>query len=191
MFCLLCIIDSWAWRPVINEEWKLSVVSDWVISSAVPCGSGAFQMPTCPSSASSSSTLRGGRANLINALVTFFSFLTSKLLWDDINIALKVIFKGQNVKILHFWPFSPKLFSHFFSVMAWTFPRMVLINWSKLDLIESLGSSFFKVRKVLPLLSHFYTYIVHLLKIRLVTFSLFWHETSPGWCYELWRGYLI
>ena len=50
-------------------------------SSAVPPGSGAFQMPTCPSSAASASaaasasTLRGGRANLRNASVTFSLFL--------------------------------------------------------------------------------------------------------------------
>ena len=50
-------------------------------SSAVPPGSGAFQMPTRPSSSSSSSaasasTLRGGgRANLRNASVTFSLFL--------------------------------------------------------------------------------------------------------------------
>ena len=47
-----------------------------VFSSAVPPGSGAFQMPTCPSSSSSAaaSTLRGGRANLRNASVTFSLF---------------------------------------------------------------------------------------------------------------------
>ena len=54
-----------------------------LFSSAVPPGSGAFQMPTCPSSSSSSSvsvsssaasTLRGGRANLRNASVTFSLF---------------------------------------------------------------------------------------------------------------------
>ena len=49
-------------------------------SSAVPPGSGAFQMPTRPSSSASSasssasSTLRGGRANLRNASVTFSLF---------------------------------------------------------------------------------------------------------------------
>ena len=52
-----------------------------VFSSAVPPGSGAFQMPTRPSSSSASeSTLRGGgggggRANLRNASVTFSLFL--------------------------------------------------------------------------------------------------------------------
>ena len=51
-----------------------------IFSSAVPSGSGAFQMPTRPSSASAaasaaSSTLRGGRANLRNASVTFSLFL--------------------------------------------------------------------------------------------------------------------
>ena len=45
-----------------------------VFSSAVPPGSGAFQMPTCPSSSASASTLRGGRANLRNASVTFSLF---------------------------------------------------------------------------------------------------------------------
>ena len=44
-----------------------------IFSSAVPPGSGAFQMPTRPSSASAaSSTLR---VNLRNASVTFFLFL--------------------------------------------------------------------------------------------------------------------
>ena len=42
-----------------------------VFSSAVPSGSGAFQMPTCPSSSAAASTLRGGRANLRNASVTW------------------------------------------------------------------------------------------------------------------------
>ena len=50
----------------------------FVFSSAVPSGSRAFQMPTCPSSSSSAtssaSTLRGGRANLRNASVTFSLF---------------------------------------------------------------------------------------------------------------------
>ena len=46
-----------------------------LFSSAVPPGNGAFQMPTCPSSsAASASTLRGGRANLRNASVTFSLF---------------------------------------------------------------------------------------------------------------------
>ena len=50
-----------------------------LFSSAVPPGSGAFQMPTRPSSVSAasaaSSTLRGGRANLRNASVTFSLYL--------------------------------------------------------------------------------------------------------------------
>ena len=47
-----------------------------LFSSAVPSGSGAFQMPTRPSASSSAaSTLRGGRANLRNASVTFSLFL--------------------------------------------------------------------------------------------------------------------
>ena len=48
----------------------------YFFSSAVPPGSGAFQMPTRPSSSASASTLRGGeRANLSNASVTFSFFL--------------------------------------------------------------------------------------------------------------------
>ena len=48
-----------------------------IFSSAVPPGSGAFQMPTRPSAAAAAaaaSTLRGGRANLSNASVTFSLF---------------------------------------------------------------------------------------------------------------------
>ena len=57
-----------------------------LFSSAVPPGSGAFQMPTRPSAAAavSASTLRGGRPNLRNASVTFL-FFGMKLLWDDID----------------------------------------------------------------------------------------------------------
>ena len=46
-----------------------------LFSSAVPPGSGTFQMPTRPSSSSASaSTLRGERANLRNASVIFSLF---------------------------------------------------------------------------------------------------------------------
>ena len=52
-----------------------------------------------------------------------------------------LFFKGKKVKIvpfLHFRAFSQKLVSNFFSILAWTFPGIVLINYPKLDLIESL-----------------------------------------------------
>ena len=57
----------------------LSPLRYQLFSSAVPSGSGAFQMPTRPSSSASSAlsaaaTLRGGRANLRNASVTFSLF---------------------------------------------------------------------------------------------------------------------
>ena len=57
--------------------------TDMLFSSAVPSGSGAFQMPTRPSSAAAASSSAaastsrgggGGRANLRNALVTFSLF---------------------------------------------------------------------------------------------------------------------
>ena len=46
-----------------------------LFSSTVPSGSGPFQMPTCPSTLTSASTLRRGRANFINTLVFFLFFL--------------------------------------------------------------------------------------------------------------------
>ena len=62
-------------RDTFSGIWRCLLKTGF-ISSAVPPGSGAFQMPTCPSSsAASASTLRGGRANLRNASVTFSLFL--------------------------------------------------------------------------------------------------------------------
>ena len=46
-----------------------------LFSSAVPSGSGAFQMPTRPSSSSASSTLRGGKGQSQKRFSNFFSFL--------------------------------------------------------------------------------------------------------------------
>ena len=66
---------AWGFLIIFAESYYSIFV---VFSSAVPPGSGAFQMPTRPSSASAasaSSTLRGGRANLRNASVTFTIFL--------------------------------------------------------------------------------------------------------------------
>ena len=96
------------------------------------------------------------------SLVSFLAWSFSGFDW----IALKVISKGRKFKIvpfLHFSPFSHnKLVSNFFSILAWTLSRMVLINYpnSWIWLNRSKG---------------------HLFKICLVTFSLFWHEASPGW----------
>ena len=56
-----------------------------IFSSAVPRGSGAFQIPTCPSSSAlsaSASTLDGGRGNLRNASVILFLF------WLDASLEL-------------------------------------------------------------------------------------------------------
>ena len=63
---------------VVSLSIILEVKREFIFSSAVPPGSGAFQMPTRPSAAAaapSASTLRGGRANLRNASVTFSLFL--------------------------------------------------------------------------------------------------------------------
>ena len=64
---------------VCHLPWIIPSIDSWdavdIFSSAVPPGSGAFQMPTHPSSSSAlASTLRGGRANLRNASVTFSLF---------------------------------------------------------------------------------------------------------------------
>ena len=60
-------------------------------------------------------------------------------------IALKVIFqgrKGLNLPLFSnfdtYCPFIQNLFSNFFSILAWSFPRMVLMNCEEQDLIESL-----------------------------------------------------
>ena len=58
-----------------------------IFSSAVPRGSGAFQMPdsSVVGVVVDGVNFKGGRANLRNASVTFFLFFGMKLLWDDIN----------------------------------------------------------------------------------------------------------
>ena len=60
-------------------------------------------------------------------------------------IALKVIFqgrKGLNLPLFSnfdtYFPFIQNLFSNFFSILAWSFPRMVMMNCEEQDLIESL-----------------------------------------------------
>ena len=57
---------------------KLSHRKISIFSSAVPSGSGAFQMPTCLSASSASvaaSTLRGGKGQSQKRFSNFFSFL--------------------------------------------------------------------------------------------------------------------
>ena len=97
-----------------------------IFSSAVPPGSGAFQMPTRPSSAAS--TLRGGKGKSPKLFSKFFSFLA----WSFFRmplityhkegfgwIALRVIFKGQNLcpfstldNFLKNWSVTFSLFWH-------------------------------------------------------------------------------
>ena len=65
--------------------------------SAVPSGSGAFQIPTRPSSSSSASTLRRGRANLRKASCSnLFSFLT----WSFFGMTLTKYHKKDLVESL-------------------------------------------------------------------------------------------
>ena len=60
-------------------------------------------------------------------------------------IALKVIFQGPKGLNLPFYsnfdiycPFILNLFSNFFFILAWSFPRLVTMNCEEKDLIESL-----------------------------------------------------
>ena len=60
-------------------------------------------------------------------------------------IALKVIFQGQkglNLPLFSnfdiYCPFIQNLFRNFFFILAWSFPRMVIMNCEEKDLIESL-----------------------------------------------------
>ena len=59
-------------------------------------------------------------------------------------IALTVIFqgrKGLNLSLFSnfaiYCPFIQNLLSNFFSISAWSFPRMVMMNCEEKDLIES------------------------------------------------------
>ena len=76
--------DDSSGKFAVFSEYTCQPYSYTFFSSAVPSGRGAFQMPTRPWSAAASA-LRGGRANLRNASVTFSLFFGMKLLWDDIN----------------------------------------------------------------------------------------------------------
>ena len=60
-------------------------------------------------------------------------------------IALKIIFQGRKGLKLPLFsnfdiycPFIQNLFSNFFFILAWSFPRMVTMNCEEKDLIESL-----------------------------------------------------
>ena len=78
---------------------KLNTTS-FLFSSAVPSGSGGFQMPTRPSSAAASSaasTLRRGMANIRNASATFFLFI---LAWSFLGMTLTTYHKKDFLESL-------------------------------------------------------------------------------------------
>ena len=80
--------DQVLWNKYIDDECLPYTLGHYLFgvllfSSAVPSGPGAFQMPTRQSAAAS--TLRGGRANLRNASVTFSLFWHEASLGYDIN----------------------------------------------------------------------------------------------------------
>ena len=97
-----------------------------LFSSAVPSGSGDFQMSTCPSSSSSASTLKEGKGQSQKRLSNFLSFLA----WSFFGMTLTtyhkkdLIFKGQKVTfvpILRFRSFSQTLVTVTFSLF-WNEP---------------------------------------------------------------------
>ena len=118
-----------------------------IFSSAVPSGSGAYQMPTCPSSAS---ILRGGGQSQKRFSNLFYLF-QHEAFWDDTNniyegfgwivINIRVFLKVKISFIFILDPLSQKLVCYIFSILVelWTFPRMVLINCPKLGLNRSKG----------------------------------------------------
>ena len=75
-------------------------------------------------------------------------------------IALKVIFQGLNLPLFSnfdiYCLFIQNLFSNFFFILAWSFPRMVTMNCEEKDLIESLERSF--IVKV-SALAHFHIFL--------------------------------
>ena len=111
----------------------------------------------------------------LHSLMTLVSpkFLKCNISMNNGPIALKRIWLNRYkgcfcallVPFLHFRAFSQKLVRNFFSILAWTFPGMVLINYPKLDFkgnfSRSERSKFSKICSVI--------------------FLLFWHEASPGW----------
>ena len=79
-------------------------------------------------------------------------------------IALKIIFqgrKGLNLPLFSnfdtYCPFIQNLFSNFFSILAWSFPRMVMMNCEEKDLIESLQRSL--SRAEMSGLAHFHIFL--------------------------------
>ena len=64
---------SAGWLPSMGARIP-AVETAVVFSSAVPPGSGAFQMPTRPSAAAAASTLRGGKGQSQKRFSNFFSF---------------------------------------------------------------------------------------------------------------------
>ena len=122
-------------------------------------------MPIRPSSVvrrPSSSVVNFSIKSLISQKLSdnFFSFLACSFLrmvpmhsknMDLVESSQRSILKVRKVKFGSFFTwrqFSQKLFDNFFSIYARSFPRRVLMDCQKMDSIESLSRSFFKVQKV-------------------------------------------
>ena len=92
--------------------------------------------------------LGGGRGVF---LVTFILFLACSFLGMILTIYHKDVVMSQegyllNVKFLtflHFKPFSQKLISHLFSLLAWNFSRIVPINSPRWIWLKNSKSSLF------------------------------------------------
>ena len=67
--------------------------------------------------------------------------LRREMHYKDINKSNQIKLKVPKVKFGPFstWrQFSQKPFDNFFSILSWSFPRRVLMDCQKMDLIESL-----------------------------------------------------
>ena len=83
---------------------------------------------------------KGGKGQSQKRFSNFFSFLAWRFFGMTLTTYPRRIwlnrYKGSFLKVkivpfLHFRTFSKKLVSNFFSILAWTFPGMVLINYPK------------------------------------------------------------
>ena len=108
-----------------------------------------------------------------------------ELTFGKFSMARKPIINGGAIRpiclLLHFRPFSQKMVGSFFSILAWTIPRMVLINYSKVIFQGWKGLN-------LPLFSNFDTYCPFIQNLFSNLFNILaWSFPRMDGDNELWR----